>query len=335
MKNIGLRCTNLFSHGSTNVTMFSNKYVVNGDENIKTFLNKIRNSESIDDIPSWPFPLYDNNCSNDLYHYTSADALLAIITNAKKEKNITLHLSRVDCVNDPIDGWMVFNDVLKDCKSKWTEEQNSAVTICEAYGFPNSNCISYVCALSMDNDSLPLWNCYANKGVGYNMFFDVTTLYETCATSNNTFLIPVIYDCNLMYEIIVTVLEKLSHLLMDSYIIGRTDEVTIRIIRFIALASLAFKHPSYSYEHEVRIVKIADKTTECNINEEYKQQGGILKPYIKMILPKEAFYGVTVGPLVEADIAERTMKNALRACRLWEDDRECCVDISKAPIRFL
>lgn len=73
-----------------------------------------------------------------------------------------------------------------------------------------------------------------------------------------------------MYNVINSVFKKLYIFLNDSRGKDR-DDILDKISEFISFAKLAFKHPSYSYECEIRIVKTIN-TKDAPLTEEYKQK---------------------------------------------------------------
>jgi hypothetical protein len=315
----------------------ANEHCYDINESINKFLNDVEVAKSFHEMPTplFPLPFYNEKSkgngsvpiSGKLYHYTSAESLLAIIENAKESKNFNLHLSRIDYVNDPSEGGSIFNRVCKEYLSN--EDYYSLLSPIIQQGFEIKT--GYVCSMSADKDSLPLWQCYANKGVGYNIMFDAKALYMAC-NEKNILLLPVIYDHKFMCNIMKPTFKKLCSFRNRAK--GKDlDDILNKISEFISFAKLAFKHPSYSYEREIRIATIIN-VKDAPDTEKYKQQNGIFKPYIEISLPKSIFGGVTVGPLVEAEIAKCTVEDALKAYN-FGDMVARNVDISKAPIRFL
>ncbi|MCL2591471.1 MAG: DUF2971 domain-containing protein [Betaproteobacteria bacterium] len=333
--------------GRSGVTMFANQYCYNGNEGVKKFIDVLSAATSVYDLPTplFPLPLYSEKYKNSgvpvwggLHHYTSVETLLSIIQGAHKREDFTLHLSRIDYTNDFSEGGDIFSSVLKEVVSKSDYEDFYAADYFPVWKNKSKIRNTYAFSLSVDRDSLPLWQSYSNKGVGYNIAFNANALYSACV-KEGVFLLPVIYDCNLMYRLTKFVLEKLNELCINSLNNDPREnhDIENKIWEFISLAQRSFKHPSYSYEREVRIVKIVDKST-LDFSENYKHQKGVLKPYTEISLPKDIIGGVTVGPLVEAEIAKRTVEDALRTYGFWIDKTNVhmpSVVISQAPVRFL
>ncbi|MCL1861884.1 MAG: DUF2971 domain-containing protein [Proteobacteria bacterium] len=317
--------------GCSGVTMFGNQYCLNGDEGIRKFFDQVNNAKSLHELPNplFPLPQFDDKIaavSGKLYHYTTADALLNIIKESKEKDSFDLHLSRIDYTNDTSEGGKIFSMVLKEFKDIIGDNELIYNFILPYFTDTQvTNREAFVCSFSTDKDSLPLWQGYANKGVGYNLAFD-SKLLHTNGEVNNFFLVPVIYDCKLMCEITSCVLHKIYEFEFAKSFKNDSEEKEFEemILEFCCLAQLAFKHPSFSYEHEGRIVILNSKSVE------YKQQNGVIKPYTKLSLPKKLFTEITIGPLIEAEIAQLTIKNALASHGF-----ECKVDISQAPVRFL
>ena len=97
--------------------------------------------------------------------------------------------------------------------------------------------------------------------------------------------------------------------------------------------ALEFKNPAYRHESEVRLVykrpENDDGLAEKAFELAYRQTQGLVIPYVKIKGIKEAIKSVTIGPLINQDVAENTLNYLLK-------DRGITVPIkqSEVPIRY-
>ena len=282
-----------------------------------------------------------------LYHYTRAEALISIIQSGRdsegcRRSDFTLRFTRVDYMNDYYDGSDVFNFMFQEFVQ--TTESEGIATGFLAYAtemvdklhigaYSDSKRVSYICSLTFDGDSLPMWRNYSANGGGYNIEFSTQALIDLCELDYRCVdisLIPVIYDYDTMLRVIRSFMRKVSAF-------WESDETSFSdfealLDSFIVFFKLSFKHPSFSHEQEVRLVKYGRRIYDINPLENYASNNGVLRPYISIDIPKNALIGVTVGPLIEAEISKRSIEDLLTANMDWE--AKFPVSISAAPIRF-
>ena len=99
----------------------------------------------------------------------------------------------------------------------------------------------------------------------------------------------------------------------------------------IAELQFCFKDEHFSHEKEVRVIlRIPkDKDISNGLPTKYRTGNGYIIPYVEASVPKEAITSVTVGPLLEKELAEKNVKEMMesRGC-------SCKVHTSEVPIRF-
>jgi len=299
--------------------------------------------EDIDDSILF-VPLHNEDMKSiSLYHYTNANALLSIISSGPKKmeriKSLSLRFSRVDYMNDIYDGGEIFNFIFHEClqnelvdiKESFKQYIKEMVELYHSGIYSNTKRVSYVCSLTFDGDSLPMWRNYSSSGGGYNLKFDSRILEEHSLDGYlpEMTLIPVVYDYNVMFKIIKSLLIKLS-IFWNEDNKNRFDDL---LHNFISTSKLSFKHPSFSHEQEIRLVKYGSKRIhDINLFENFNETNAILRPYINVEIPKNALIGVTVGPLLETEAAKHLVEDAIN--RYVGLNSQCHVNISAAPIRF-
>jgi hypothetical protein len=245
----------------------------------------------------------------------------------------------VDYMNDIYDGKDVFEFIFDECiksgqiilSSNFKQYVINLVKSLQEGQFSetSSRGVSYVSSLTIDGDSLPMWRNYTNNGGGYNIAFNPSSLWDYCKMDHTMALIPVVYDYDLMVKILNAILTTFSLIWESDQ--DRKPHLKMFLLRCMMLSKLSFKHPVFSHEQEIRIIKIEPRIVGINQSEKYTVSNGIMRPYIDVEFPKDIFLGVTVGPLLEADAAKRTVENVIAANGGWGS---CKVNISAAPIRF-
>jgi len=99
----------------------------------------------------------------------------------------------------------------------------------------------------------------------------------------------------------------------------------------IAELQFCFKDEHFSHEKEVRaILKIPkDRDISNELTTKYRTGNGYIIPYVEVPVPKEAITSVTVGPLLEKELAKKNVKEMLES-----RGYSCDVYTSEIPIRF-
>jgi hypothetical protein len=244
-------------------------------------------------------------------------------------------------MNDYYDGSDVFNFVFQEFVQKESTGVSESflayavdmVDKLHTGDYSNSKRVSYICSLTFDGDSLPMWRNYSANGGGYNIKFDTQALIELCEFDYGCVdisLTPVIYDFDVMLRIVSSFMRKVS----TFWETGEANDSNFEALlnNFIVYFKLSFKHPSFSHEQEVRFVKYGRRIYDINPLEEYVSYNGVLRPYLNIDIPKNALVGVTVGPLIEAEISKRSIEDLLAARMEW--GANIPVGISAAPVRF-
>lgn len=241
-------------------------------------------------------------------------------------------------MNDIYDGGEIFNLIfqqyiqneLDNVKDSLIQHVKEMIEQRHSGIYSNTKRVSYICSLTVDGDSLPMWRNYTVNGGGYNIKFDSRILADHSSDGYipDMVLIPVVYDYNIMLKIIKSLLTKLS-MFWDENNKSRFDNL---LHNFIFFSKLSFKHPSFSHEQEIRLLKSGKRIFNMNLFESFNETNAILRPYIDVDIPTNALVGVTVGPLLEAEAAKRMVEDMIG--RYVGTNNQCHVNISAAPIRF-
>jgi hypothetical protein len=107
-----------------------------------------------------------------------------------------------------------------------------------------------ILSLSAENDSIPLWLAYGERGSGAAIGFSVQTLL----TATRCSLVPVVYEKATQKEIFANFVALLCRHLSDDFLAKQKTGALDNLQRVIATAALMAKHPSWSFEKEWRLV---------------------------------------------------------------------------------
>lgn len=306
---------------------------------------------------------------NIVYHYTSPSGLLGIVDNEKDHENAKLWFTRCDSLNDKSERCDIqkvlkkykelrkdtipkeFRDVIEDLiNTEVTKWKLSPIPWHYYDDIHNLKCMNlsdpdpdniYICSFSMDEDSLPMWNYYSKSShyEGYALGIDVAKWGEHVKELNGCALDirRVIYDEKDKIKKIDEIVSECEKDLKNesiqkilSTILG-TEYIEQNLSLRIARLQLVFKDKHFSHENEVRaILRIPkDKDISDGLTTKYRTGNGYIIPYVEAPVPKEAITSVTVGPLLEKELAEKNVKEMMES-----RGYSCKVHTSEVPIRF-
>ena len=202
-------------------------------------------------------------------------------------------------------------------------------------------CDGYVCCFSVDRDSLPMWNYYS-KGThyeGYNIGFQSSDIRGLNGRifGRGAFIefTPIMYSKTEQLKYVRDFINDI----MKFYTSDPIKEIQFTISDMLAKWSLVFKHESFSYEKEVRLIVYLPKKPLDNtylsspFAVKYRFRNGMIIPYIEFALDKEALQEVNISPLVcskeDQKIQANIMQEALRS-----HGYHSSVHNSEVPIRY-
>lgn len=288
--------------------------------------------------------------SKPIYHYTSPQGLLGIL----QPENPVLWFSRYDALNDKTEGMHIFEVYGKICDDLLRRDQISKpfyesirhlrYPVKDAFPFgdltKNTSHIKsdeydcYVCCFSSAKDSLPMWNYYTKDGKyeGYNIGFSffksqhvgVQNPFETnCHFS----LRNVIYEDKEKDNIIQDALISCFKIIDDFD--SQMPSIQYHIMQFLKTVGLIFKSSCFKHEEEVRAIFTVPKSNQ-KFEVKYREKNGYIIPYIALAFRKDNVREITIGPLLNDDIAQINLKRMIRAYQypVWD------FKTSEAPIRY-
>ena len=195
-----------------------------------------------------------------IYHYCSAETLLAIVQNK------TLRFSDINMLNDAEEGWWgyrIFEEAATNVINR-TGLPKEACALIEGldktfvdkidtlWSTSGLNLISFVSCFSTERDSLSQWRAYADDGRGFAIGFRVSELRR----------LPVqILDVEYDYGKQLREMEiAIASIYMEYSEKGKDESKPWFLERCVTLAAsaIAFKNPAWRDEREVRCQHMVD-----------------------------------------------------------------------------
>lgn len=283
--------------------------------------------------------------SSIIYHYTSPEGILGILTNH------TLWLSEITYMNDESEITYTF-DLLTDILAQNNNEicqtfKDSLKTNIEKRTQLPSNLFDYVhrdsifvACFSTKNDDLSLWNYYTKTGsmAGYNIGFKVDKLVEKVKSElkvmyhfiygkticdkykQEGYIKEAIEEYNLLYQKMPTTEDK--------------ENVLKSFWGLIHIFSLFFKKEAFKNENEYRFViteytDILQKRNRAfQINN--RIQNGLIIPYIELDFDKDSVSEITISPTIKQIYYKAGVESLLHQ----NEYHQTQVKMSEIPLRY-
>jgi|SRR5690554_405125 len=253
--------------------------------------------------------------SNNLYHYTSATALLGIIDgksiwasninylNDEKEYLYTVELLRPHLEKLKSDA---SNRALIEQLIRWIEKAEGGPT--------------YVTSLSSQPNILSQWRAYCRNG-GFSIGFTRDGLQEIVDRCGLT-LTQCVYDREKQAEKIVSFVDGLAGAISSEGQAINSREGAHKfyannVYKQLILLANEIKHPAFHEEEEWRLVKLFVPANDPNLK--YRPGNAMLVPYfeIDLVPPGEGsekfppISDVCVGPHKNSSLSEKTLRTFL------------------------
>lgn len=285
-----------------------------------------------------------NKLDKKIYHYTSLEGLMGILSSEE------VWMTNSDFLNDMSE--LTYIKTLteevkerfeKEILKKFTQEdinRNDLLklfielfdkAIQKRFDKSTGNFEVYVLSLSENEDSLTLWGNYA-KGKGYNICFNTKTLISEIDKIGVGYVVygNVIYERETQLRTLSDSLVKTFELIVNKEV--EVDELNKELLSYfnslIISYSIFFKHASFAPEEEFRIAL----TTSENVDVQFRSNGEVIIPYIKLEFDKSDVNGIVIGPKNNSDIAENGVKTYLQ--KLNYSLNETWVKKSEIPLRY-
>lgn len=238
------------------------------------------------------------------YHYTSLDTFLAIlhgIDYRNEEPFLHLHASRIDTVNDPtemtidkktflsiVQHYEGINNVNPNLRISHKIESMDDEKFCKLIKNERSDYLPYIICFSQNEDFLPMWSLYGDKGRGVCLEFSMPDiLTKSILFQKSLYPYAPIIPGNVCYQT-----DEISDAVIKAIELNypKTEgNIEDSIANMYLAASPFIKDSSYEYENEFRI---------CVFNF-VKKEIGIMydseKTYIDYYIPVSFLKTVTLG----------------------------------------
>lgn len=277
-------------------------------------------------------------------HYTSSNALLSILGGK------SLWFTGEFCLNDSSEGFYI-RDVIESClQGRYDDEFNNYIrlTYNDEYVLPDNTKstlrseVYFICCFSRNMDSLPMWNYYAksNNAVGYNICFDCRKLLDKIHLQYaNTKIFHVLYDRKKQEDLVGKVLDVV-YKYWGGYSNEKRSDLLEHFKYHVEYFKLAFKHPAFSSEEEIRIVvginstQFSEKLKNTTDDNQIKLRtiGNVFVPYLDISFnDPEIVKQITLSPLVKEGEALGSMFLPLFKYGYYNT---CEVCKSKIPLKY-
>ena len=283
--------------------------------------------------------------SDFVYHYTSKEAAKNIITGN------TLRFTDRYYLNDYSEGKYIFELCKEHLEELMPDSQLRkalAIRLDERITQGQKNrFFVYQCSLTVDKDSLCMWNYYTNQDSiqGYNLIFDSKKITDAIhptpeieGTNIPIYSGMVVYDQNEQLNILKTILNGFMEF-AAKYDPNNRYENTIAgaMIDKLSDQGVFFKKSCFSIENEFRVAisTYVEDDKFFAIKEERKtvKKHGLDIPYVDIHFDKDALIGITLSPTLKlADERSEILKIAKdNGYSNVTSDSVCASEI---PVRF-
>jgi hypothetical protein len=272
-----------------------------------------------------------------LYHYTSLEGLLGIISSQPQ----SIWATNILYLNDASE----LNYALKLLKKQIRNFQKVPVNVFAPGGMffqilmeliegknfiPTGPLGYYVCSFSQEEDLLSQWRGYCPKGTGVSLGFKFSKLKE-CAQRSGFLIKRCIYKENKQLDQLRKFINSTSDQIKSIMTEEKDKKLLLDfILKFMKLAPI-FKHPKFEAEREWRI--IAGLKSEVTKSIKFRPGQSMIVPYIEIPLPREGenlyINKIVIGPTHEQNLSKASIEYLLRSKNVKFDE----VQYSTIPYR--
>lgn len=280
-----------------------------------------------------------------VYHYTSMDAFLKLLESIKDtsdKKSFAFWATNIFFLNDPqeyVYGQKILLEVLKEIEfsknvnydlrlSSFFENDENELLNKLLDDIHKKNQSPYVISFSRNEDSIPMWLNYGDRGKGICLAFAEYRskfIDKNFDTNNINDLVVDIYDSLGTYDVRYKNFDDIDNHLrqnldyMYDYYLKKVKTIpkkNIIELKLGMLRGLTMVHAPYiktkyfEGEREVRLSKTnysdkKDKPYEINFRTNAK---GNIIPFIKVEIPTSQLDYVRIGPLADRDLSKKVIE---------------------------
>jgi hypothetical protein len=280
---------------------------------------------------------------NMIYHYTSTEALLKIlsrdhesVTKENYKNKVCLRATHAKFLNDPHEFELALT-LLEKSLLKFEKEnpsKNGLSRLIKEYDTSKLLLLAppgepYLFALSEHPDNLSMWRAYGINGTGVSIGLDKKMLFDYENENSNTLFSPCYYDLDENISRLSTfwssIYDKMPLYINEGKIEGKTArdfQDFLKIIRHC----FSIKSSAYIDEKEWRLCSLR---TPKDVK--YRIRSGLLIPYIEHYFRKDIIKSIVIGPCSDAQLSERSIKLALMT--FGYNTENVLITISQVPYR--
>ena len=300
-----------------------------------------------------------------IYHYTSCEALQAILNNN------SLRFTDSQFLNDKSE-FSAMLEVIKDIQRDTTspslsqilEQSQTLINVYFGMKFDAKsdniwNCRLlktrfYVLSCSRDSDSLPMWNYYSknSNSWGYNLELKINNIIDKVSEIRDVVLYQgqVIYSKKDMRDILekrfleienkhLSEIKKIQAMPLskeekDEELMCLWSEIENEIADTILLTRMFYKEKYFKHESEYRFVlEVPISFAPDGVIRQFSTINGVIRPHIDVLFNDSSFHNkITISPLIDYELAKEGL-NLFFAHNDIKIDKEKIIQ-SKVQIRF-
>ncbi|MBB6117935.1 hypothetical protein F4826_004915 [Rahnella inusitata] len=281
-----------------------------------------------------------------LYHYTDLNAVHSILSTHK------IRMTDIRFLNDKTEYLQGIN-ILRDAAADIFSGENNYYpgfvgTVAEWFpqifneleNFQYTDEIMYIASFSRSEDTLSQWRSYGMFAIG----LDEGLLSEELSFNKiERIKCYYVFDLNdaikmakdLLHEHALNFINSLW-LLVDPQ--NRNSTLYDDLKEIVSLLATTFKHPCFSEENEIRLVKKSEADAE---DIKFRVKNNLLIPFFELELSPEVFTCIRIGPLENQELVEQTLDIFVshRQAKLYSEgvniEYSMVVESSDIPYRTL
>lgn len=288
---------------------------------------------------------FDDNAEI-IYHYTSPEGVIGIL----EKDDVKLHFTKYTGMNDTTEGIVIYEKFRSICDKLEQEKyidfnlKEKLIGLIDTISPRNQLRIKkeidgeekefslddlYICCFSVENDALPMWNYYTKNGEHQGYALGFKSLRVLSRKKDSTVAVNLLCYRVDYYE------EKLENY-VRAYISSIRNNPDMDIMnhgfdlikRYLILGSIMHKSSCFKHENEIRMVLLAGEEDKQELK--FKTKNGILIPYLELFFDKSSLKKITIGPLIEKDLASNNLVEFLQ----HKGYQDIEIQHSKVPIRY-
>lgn len=265
-----------------------------------------------------------------LYHYTTVESLMKILDTKSNNGNINFRASEVRSMNDTeehIHILSIFKEAMIEYENmKSIPEPEWKSSHFHEFGFDSilkMNGTNFVLSLSECEDDLGMWRAYGNNGDGVAIGLNFERLINTkLGYKRKLGINRCVYDDqvkvkNMIDRALVHGYEKMDYA-------GKRKTIEMSVIEELFRKSPIYKHQAFSLEKEWRVY-INVPSPFKNEEIKYRERDGIPIPYIDFFYEKEIVENIIIGPCVNVDLTNASLRSFLYGMGFDVELKQSCV----------